>query len=210
GVVGDAAQADLAVRPRLPAGPFDAIEQVLGLARRPVLDVAGRTTAAARIDAQADIAVRHPLLGVADLPTLVFVGRARGYARVLLLHALPGGLIAVLEVQPLAIGAATEDDGVAPLAVRPEHVAAQHQPVVHRDRHGPIDPRPIANFADLTVTHGFLRKSRDRWCDPAPVSAHNRAAHSVRPPPPCGEGLGVGVARLAHRSCPTRYPPPHP
>src|SRR5262245_60371054 len=128
----------------------------------------------------------------------------------LLLHALPGGLVAILEVQPLAIGAATEDDGVAPLAVRPEHVASQHQPVVHRDRHVPIDPHSIANFADLTVTHGFLRKSRERWCDPErirPVSAHSGAAHSVRSPPPCGEEWGVGVARLAHRSCPTHYPP---
>src|SRR5215475_3887760 len=46
GVVRDATQADLAVRPGLPAGPLNAIEQVLGLTRRPVLYIAGRTTAA--------------------------------------------------------------------------------------------------------------------------------------------------------------------
>src|ERR1017187_5153305 len=50
GVVRDAAQSDLAVRPRLHARPLDAIVKVLGLARRPVLDVAGRAAAAARID----------------------------------------------------------------------------------------------------------------------------------------------------------------
>src|SRR4029077_3630349 len=38
GVVGNAAQADLAVRPGLLAGPFDAIGEVPGLARRPMLD----------------------------------------------------------------------------------------------------------------------------------------------------------------------------
>jgi hypothetical protein len=75
---------------------------------------------------------------------------------VFFLHALPGGLVAILEVQPLAVGAAAEDDGIATLANRPEDVASQHQPVVHLDRHVPIDLHPIADLGDLTVTHGFL------------------------------------------------------
>ena len=37
-VIGDAVEADLAVRPRLHAGPFDAVVEVLGLARREVID----------------------------------------------------------------------------------------------------------------------------------------------------------------------------
>ena len=36
------------------------------------------------------------------------------------------------------------------------------------------------------------------------------AAYSVRSPPPCGEGLGVGVMRLALRRLPYAPPPPHP
>src|SRR5262249_19136505 len=46
-VVRDAGEPDLAVRPRLRAGPFDAVVEILRLARRPVLDMAGRAAAAA-------------------------------------------------------------------------------------------------------------------------------------------------------------------
>src|SRR5581483_5586587 len=47
GVVGDAAQAHLAVRPWLRPGPLDAIVEVLRFARRPMLDMTGRAAAAA-------------------------------------------------------------------------------------------------------------------------------------------------------------------
>src|SRR5262249_29686908 len=33
------------------------------------------------------------------------------------------------------------------------------------------------------------------------------AAYSMYSPPPCGEGLGVGVARLVHQCCHTHHPP---
>src|SRR5262249_9800495 len=131
----------------------------------PVLDIAGRTAATTRIHAHADIAVRHPLLGIADFPALILVGRARRHARMLFHHALPGSLVTVLEVQPLAIGAAAEDDGIAAFADWSEDVAAQHQAVVHRDRHVPIDLHPIAYLADLTVTHSvLLRKISNIGC----------------------------------------------
>ena len=39
---------------------------------------------------------------------------------------------------------------------------------------------------------------------------HNRAAHSVCSPPPCGEGLGVGVRVGGHVSRNNNDPPPHP
>src|SRR6185437_9872864 len=64
GVIGDAVEADLAVRPRLYAGPVDALRQVLRLAQRPDVDDAGRAAGAARVDTDADIAVRHPFLRV--------------------------------------------------------------------------------------------------------------------------------------------------
>src|SRR6185312_17497817 len=48
-VIGDAGQADLAVRPRLLARPFDAVGEVVRLARRPVLDVTRRAPTAAGI-----------------------------------------------------------------------------------------------------------------------------------------------------------------
>ncbi len=46
-VVGNAVEADLAVRPGLDAGPFDAVVEVLGLARREMIDEARRAAAAA-------------------------------------------------------------------------------------------------------------------------------------------------------------------
>src|SRR5260221_12762287 len=38
----------------------------------------------------------------------------------------------------------------------------------------------------------------------------SRAANSVRSPPPCGEGLGVGVAVVAGGAGPPPTPPPPP
>src|SRR5262245_34347096 len=47
GVVRNSAQPNLAIRPRLLSGPLDAVMEVLGLARRPMLDITGRAAAAA-------------------------------------------------------------------------------------------------------------------------------------------------------------------
>src|SRR6476619_1603572 len=57
-VIGNAGEADLAVRPVLLARPFDAIREILRLAWRPVLDVTGRAAATARVDAHDDVTVR--------------------------------------------------------------------------------------------------------------------------------------------------------
>src|SRR5262249_52141900 len=40
------------------------------------------------------------------------------------------------------------------------------------------------------------------------LSPLERATYSVRSPPPCGEGLGVGVARLARSRCHSTTPSP--
>src|SRR5262249_38655900 len=76
GVVGDAVETDLAARPRLGAGPFDAVVEVLRFARRPDLEIAGRAAGAARVHAHDGVAVRHPLLGIDQLPVLVLVAGA--------------------------------------------------------------------------------------------------------------------------------------
>ena len=157
GVVRDAVQPDPAVAPRLPGRPLDALVEVLRLAGRPEVDVAGRAPGAARVHAHAGIAVRHPLLGVDDLPVLVLVRRARRHVRVLLHHAPPLVGVEILEVQPLGVGAVGQDHGVAPRGDGPEDVRPHHETVVHRDRHVPIDPHPVANLADGLAHNQVLR-----------------------------------------------------
>ena len=150
-VVRYAVEADLAVRPPLYAGPFDAVKEVLGLARREVVDYAGRAAAAARIDAHARIVVRHPLLGIDHLPVLILVGRARGDVRMLLRHALPCARIALLKREPLGIGAVAEDHGKFAHLRGSIHIGPQHQPVVHRDRDVPVDMHTVAKSAARRV-----------------------------------------------------------
>src|SRR2546427_678987 len=60
GVIGDAVEPDISVRPGLHARPFDAVVEIRRLARREMVDMAGRAAAAPRIDPHDDIAVRHP------------------------------------------------------------------------------------------------------------------------------------------------------
>src|SRR5215510_7193185 len=49
GVIGNTVEPDLAVRPRLRRGPFDAVVEILGFARREMIDETRRAPAAARI-----------------------------------------------------------------------------------------------------------------------------------------------------------------
>jgi len=93
GVIGDAVQPDLTIAPGLDAGPFDAVVEVLRLPRRPKVDVSGRAAAAARVDPDAHVAFRHPLLDVDDLPVLILVGRVRRHIRMVFHHPVPAGRI---------------------------------------------------------------------------------------------------------------------
>ena len=97
GVIGDAVHADLAVAPGLRAGPLDAVVEVLRLARRPHVEIAGRAAGAARVDAHAGIAVRHPFLRIDQLPVLVLVARALQHLGRGLGQARPVALVAFLE-----------------------------------------------------------------------------------------------------------------
>ena len=151
GIVGDAVEPDLAGRPRLHAGPFDAVVEILGLARREVVDEARRAAGTAGIDAHAGVVVRHPFFRIDHFPALVEVARAGGHVGMLLSHALPCAGIAVLESEPLGIGTVAENDRMAAVLRRPEDVGAQHETVVHRDGDIPVDAHAIANLAAVLM-----------------------------------------------------------
>jgi len=70
--------------------------------------------------------------------------------------------------------------------------------VDQRDPATPADQRDGAP-AEAAVAHGLARIALDHDVDVVAVDMHAMildevAAHSARCPPPCGEGLGVGVA----------------
>jgi hypothetical protein len=156
GIIGDAIEADFAVRPRLHAGPIDALRQILRLAQRPDVDDAKRATRAAAVDTDANIAVRHPFLRIDDLPVLIFVGRAGRHVRLVGAHSPPLIGVEIFEVQPLAVGPISHDHGIFAIGDRPVDVASQHQAVFHFDRHIPVDLHPVADFTFFTVFHGLL------------------------------------------------------
>ena len=133
------------------AGPFDAVVEILGLARREMIDEARRHAAAAGIDAHAGVVVRHPFLRIDHLPALVEIAGAGGDVGMLFRHALPGARIAVLESKSLGVRPVAQDHRIAAGGDRAEHVGAQHQAVIHRDRHVPIDAHAVARFAALLM-----------------------------------------------------------
>src|SRR5207237_5553406 len=97
GEVGDAVQPYFAARPGLRRRPLDAVVEIARLARRPDVDDAGRAPRAARVDAHAHIAIRHPLLRIDELPALIFVARAFEHLGRRLDQARPVGFVALLE-----------------------------------------------------------------------------------------------------------------
>src|SRR5689334_4638657 len=155
-VVGNAVETDPAVRPRLHAGPFDAVAEVPRLARREMVDEAGRSARAARIHAHADVTVRHPLFRIDNLPVLVAVGRTVGDVRMLGDHALPRARIAVLEREAFGVRTVAQQHRVTAGRGGRENVRREDDPVVHRNRHIPVD----AHAAARRRAHGFfLRKA---------------------------------------------------
>ena len=146
-VVGDAVQPDLAVTPGLLGRPLDAVVEVLGLAGRPDVEVPGRAAGAARVDADADVAIRYPLLRVDHFPVLVLVRRSSGHVGMLLDHPAPLVGVEILEVEPLPVRAVGQDDRVLAVGRRTKHVGAQDEAVVHADGHVPVDAHAVAHFA---------------------------------------------------------------
>ena len=152
GIVGDPVEADLAVAPGLDGRPFDAVVVVLCLPRRIQIEISGRPAAAAGVHAHAHVPVGHPLLRVHGLPALVAVRRTGRHIGMLLGHHPPLVDITVLEGQPLAVGPVGQDHRVSPLLYRPIDIGTQHETVIHRYRHVPVDPHPLLNLA---LVHGL-------------------------------------------------------
>jgi hypothetical protein len=67
-------------------------------------------------------------------------------------HALPGARIAVLEGKPLGVRTIAQDNRAPPFGNRTKNIGAQHQAIIHRDRHVPVDPHAVAGFAALLKT----------------------------------------------------------
>src|SRR5207247_10156448 len=109
-----AVEPNLAVAPWLDSGPLDAVVKIFSLARREMIDVTRRAAAASRIDAHANVAIRHPLLRIDDLPVLILIARACYNVRVRRGHGLPLVRITVLKGKPVRVGAVAEHDRIVP------------------------------------------------------------------------------------------------
>ena len=163
GVVGDAVQAHLAVRPLLLPRPFDGDGEVLGLARGEDVQIAGRAAGAARVEPHAGVAPGHPDLGVHRLPGEPAVLRAFQDVGVHLHQRVPERLVVFLVLDALPVGAAGHHDGHLRLGVGPEYVDPQHHPVIHLDGQITFD------------NHTHLLSLRMRPC-----GARDGAARSIR------------------------------
>src|SRR3990170_3637070 len=133
-VVRDAVDADLAAAPGLCAGPLDAIVKVPRLTRRPAVEHARRTAGAARVDAHADVAVRHPLLRIDEFPVLVIVGGTFERAGDRLDQPRPLALVAFPEIQALGIRPVAQYYRVLAVSDRTKYVRPQNNTFIGPDR----------------------------------------------------------------------------
>jgi len=89
---------------------------------------------------------------VDDLPALVLVARARRHVRVLPGHPLPRTRVAFLKCKTLGIRTVSQNYRVPAALHRPIDVGTQDQAVIHRNRHVPVDPHAVPDFA-LHLAH---------------------------------------------------------
>ena len=190
GVIGDAVDADFAVAPGLRAGPLDAPIEILRLARRPHVEMAGRAAGAARVDAHAGIAVRHPFLRIDQFPVLIFVARPLQHLGRGLGQARPIALVAFLERQALGVWPVAENDRMLPRSHRPEHIGAQHHAVVHRDRRVPIDLHAVSAATRLVHVSPIQVSIRRRRQEGRSACLSASSAHSRRSRPRSGRAGG--------------------
>src|SRR6185312_9631939 len=105
GEIGNAAQANLAVAPRLPSGPFDAIVKILRFAVRPDVQETWRAAGAAGVDPDDNITIGDEALGVVDLEVLVLVGGICQHFWIGGDDPVPLRGETILVMQPFAVGA---------------------------------------------------------------------------------------------------------
>ena len=193
-VVRDAVQADLAAAPGLRRRPLDAVVKVPRLPGRPDVEDTRRAGGAAGVDPDARIAVRHPLLGVHDLPVLVLVGRVGHHLGIGLDHQAPLVGVEVLEDEALAVRPVGQDGRDLAGPERAVHVGPQHDPVVHGDGHVPLDAHPVPDFAPVLARE--WRPSVNPRSREGPWRRADR--------PLAGAGLFVTASRPPRRPARTR------
>src|SRR5512139_2087717 len=64
-------------------------------------------------------------------------------------HALPCAWITVLECEIFGVRTVAENDRKFSVFHRAKNIGAQHETVVHRDRHVPVDPHAVADLGSL-------------------------------------------------------------
>lgn len=150
----DAIETHLAIRPRLDTSPIDTNGQIHGLALRPYVYHALRTSRPPAVDPHHHIAIRNPFLRVDDFPNLILVGGIGRHLGVCLAHGLPLGPIQVFKMQPFSVGPHRQNDRVFTLCQGSENIAAQHNSIIHGDGHVPIHAHSVTHLADFAVIHG--------------------------------------------------------
>src|SRR5262249_25544396 len=99
------------------------------------------------------VSVGNPFFRVDHLPALILVGRPGWHIRVLLAHQSPLIGVEILEVQPFSVWTISHDHRVLALGDGPEHVGAQHESVIHRNRDIPVDAHPVPDLTLLSRSH---------------------------------------------------------
>ncbi len=108
------------------------------------------------------------------------------------------------------VGSARHDGDVEPIAAIGAVGERLVMPAVLGLRH-PVgaEGHLVEGLCRRGRRHADKRASKNRAGEMnEPCWVHDHAAHSVCSPPPCGEGLGVGVASVRRRLRITERPPP--
>src|SRR4029453_17374183 len=69
-------------------------------------------------------------------------------------HAVPLGLVEVLEMQPLPVRAEGHDHRIFSVRDRTIDIASQDDSVVHLYRHVPVNSHAVTDVAQFTISHG--------------------------------------------------------
>src|SRR5262249_17992790 len=110
---------------------------------------------------------------------LIRVAGAGGHVGVLGDHPPPLVGVEILEVQPLAVRPVRQDDRERPVVRGTKDVGAQHEPVVHPDRHVPLDAHAVAHDPAGIAHRSVTSHAAGRWTAPGRGGEY-RAAMAIR------------------------------